>query len=405
MEKYVQYGFSTEQRSGIFTDKNWNKLICSNLQQVANIVYTDKKTDNIEQSALPIIEIVNSTKNFNVTNIKEVDAPDRFSSVINFSNFLLQVLRVQTKQDISLDDKRLIDIFNIELNKYKENLEEKTEFVKLFGFNLLKCKWLFDNYIIKREFTGNLDQWSLKQLKWYEGNNVSYVNTFGLENESEASNKEILMILAMFHVSSPTLVYKHWLNAALLYVFDNTEVSASEYLSYLKNLAKAYLYDRYLTNEVNRNDYFDIIYINRGNSVNFGRPELLNRDLLNKGTEVENFIFNYLDYILWTMKVDKYFEFEFGFRSSVEHYYPQNPIAASEKIEPEFYNLFGNLCLISSSKNSRLSNNLPSAKKDYYEKVKPDSLKQNEMMNVTPWDIEAIKAETKRMTKILLDFN
>ena len=29
------------------------------------------------------------------------------------------------------------------------------------------------------------------------------------------------MLLSAFHVSTPTLVYKHWLNGALRYLFDN----------------------------------------------------------------------------------------------------------------------------------------------------------------------------------------
>ncbi len=37
------------------------------------------------------------------------EAPERFNTVINFPNFLLHVLRVDTQADIPLDDKRLLD--------------------------------------------------------------------------------------------------------------------------------------------------------------------------------------------------------------------------------------------------------------------------------------------------------
>lgn len=49
---------------------------------------------------------------------------------------------------------------------------------------------------------------------------------------------------------------------------------------------------------------------------------------------------------------------------------------------------FGNLCLISGSKNSRLSNFMPAAKKDYYTGSPTiDSIKQRIMMEYDDWDI------------------
>lgn len=406
MERYVQYGFTREQRSKVFTTNHWNQLACANLDEVADFVYDNQKsiasTDLANVKSL--IEIVKSTESFSKPNDQKEDAPDRFVSVINFSNFLLHVLRIQTRKDISLDDKRLIDLFTNELANLKDKPEEKIEFVKLFGINLLKCKWLFDNYIIKREFIREQYQWSLKRLKWYEGNKVSYVNTFGVEGDNEAANKEILMLLSMFHVSTPTLVYKHWLNAALLFVFKHNTISVEDYSNYLKDLARAYLFDRYLANESNRVEFFDIIYKNNGKSVNINQTAKLDLNLLDKGTDVENYIFNYLDFVLWKDRVAGASEFEFSFRSSVEHYYPQNPIAKEYKIEPSIFNLFGNLCLISNSKNSKLSNHMPEAKKDYYVKVRPDSLKQRVMMNCAKWDEQEILSEGKRMTTLLLKF-
>jgi len=134
--------------------------------------------------------------------------------------------------------------------------DDKKEFVKQFGYNLLKGKFYFDKYIIKREFVKGTDHWSLKRLKWYEGNRVSYVNTFDADDaeSNEGINREILMLLSMFHVSNPTLVYKHWLNAALKYVMEYSGTNlANDYKTYLENLAKAFLNDRYLAN--NQKDF------------------------------------------------------------------------------------------------------------------------------------------------------
>ncbi|MCZ5654253.1 hypothetical protein O5541_13790 [Escherichia coli] len=38
---------------------------------------------------------------------------------------------------------------------------------------------------------------------------------------SSGVNRRVLMLLSAFHVSTPTLVYKRWLNGALRYLFDN----------------------------------------------------------------------------------------------------------------------------------------------------------------------------------------
>ena len=130
-----------------------------------------------------------------------------------------------------------------------------------------------------------------------------------------------------------------------------------------------------------------------------------NWENLNSGTSVENFVFNYLDYILWLEKSDGYNDFEFSFRSSVEHYYPQNPISNEDKLDQAILDKFGNLCLISRSKNSTLGRYMPQAKKDHYERVKPDSLKQKKMMMETNWEKEQIEHHTEAMIQKLKDYN
>ncbi|SFG29825.1 DUF262 domain-containing protein [Pontibacter chinhatensis] len=394
MERYVQYGFSVEQRSALFKERDWNTLQYDNLESISKMFSSLKITDeDVEGEELSIDAIIEYKGAFEQPKRQKEDAPDRFNTVINFSNFLLHVLRVQTESDVSLDDKRLLEIFDPYLKGDKVKVQE---FVKTFGYNLLKCKFLFDKYIIKREFLKDKDQWSLKRLKWYDGNNVSYINTFGDENESDGENKKILMILSMFHVSAPTLVYKHWLNAALKYVFEREQVSASYYLTHLESLAKAYLFDRFLAKTPQ--DYFDIIYKNNGSPTGVNICE----EALDDGVNVENFIFNYLDYLLWKKEPIKYNDFEFTFSSSVEHYYPQNPLPGIKPMHPDLLHSFGNLCLISGSKNSKLNNHLPKAKKDYYLEAGTDSIKQRLMMEKENWWDDEVIEHSKAMKQILL---
>lgn len=397
MERYVQYGFKSNQRNGIFGKNDWNCLMCNNIDEVAIVLEGLKKNGNSDSySNEKSLEYLITTVPMEEPENEKEETPDRFNTVINFSNFLLHILRIQTKTDIALDDKRLIELFEPHLkNKDKIKL---TEFVKTFGFNLLKCKFLFDKFIIKREFLKGTERWSLKRLKWYNNNKVSYVNTFGDDNGNEFENREILMLLAMFHVSTPTLVYKHWLNAALKYVFENENINFVDYKAYLENIAKAFLYDRFIANS--SRDYFEIIYTNKGVSVNNDIDELK----LDQGTAVENFIFNYLDYMLWKKYVTEYSSFEYTFRSSVEHYYPQNPIEGNPVIESKYLDNFGNLCLISRSKNSRLSNYMPQAKKEHYQNsTSIDSIKQRLMMKYEHWNINEIESHGKEMKELLLN--
>lgn len=396
MERYVQYGFTTKQRDAIFTSSNWNTLSCNSLDEIALKIYEEEKKE-INDVEFNIHDIIAYKGSFELNNNHREESPERFNSVVNFQNFLLHVLRIHNKSDVSLDDKRLIDFFDENI-KASLPMEEKKQFVKEFGFSLLKAKHLLDQFIIKREFIRENDQWSLKRLKWYDGNKVSYVNAF---EDNEVLNRELIMLLSMFHVSTPTMVYKHWLNAALYYLFYQKNIEAESYKIYLQSLAESYLYDRYITKDVI--NYFEIIYINKGISENKKNGKY-NLDLLDRGTAVENFVFNYLDYILWKENSIGSSDFEFSFRSSVEHYYPQNPISPEHKIGREIYDLFGNLCLISSSKNSRLSNHMPLAKKDFYDKVGTDSLKQDLMMDENNWSEFEIKKHGEAMKDKLEKF-
>lgn len=392
MEKYVQYGFTVPERNQIFGNNDWNKLEINSFDDLTSKLNNNQVSDNEKLSAFDILK---GQKTFQDKNEQDNENPERFNSVINFPNFLLHVLRIQQKTDIPLDDKRLLDIFD-ETLKSETN---KENFVKTFAFNLLKCKLLFDNYVIKREFLNGTDNWSLKRLKWYSGNKVSYVNSFGVEeNNDDANNKTILMLLAMFHVSTPTLVYKHWLNATLKYAFENFgRIESDEYTTYLKTLAKSFLFDRFLADSPK--DYFEIIYTNSGTTKNI--EDDLDLSKLDKGTSVENFVFNYLDFLLWQDQNDD--NFKFTFRSSVEHYYPQNPLEGLEPLEQINVDKFGNLCLISNNTNSRLWNLPPDGKKSYFLNTNTyESLKQKMMLREPKWTLTEIEKHGKEMTNKLI---
>ena len=447
MARYVQYGFTTIERNKIFGEKDWGRFVPTCFKELQGALAITPKTDEsktniVEDKALSIRDIIKagalSTKKGEAKSNREKNEPepepDRFTSVINFSNFLLHVLRVWTadgKQlsaddDFSLDDKRLIELFEQYILRLASNKksEEGIVAVKAFSFALLKCKYLFDQYVIKREFLNSKEAWSLKRLKLYESGSTSFINSFDargwINNKNEEGgyegiNRNILMLLSAFHVSTPTVVYKHWLNGALKYLWSQqtNEISASAYLEHLQAQAEAFVFDRFLRSDETKKSYLDMLY--RKVKPKRNSPIVINKSICMRlvyGSIENNFVFNYLDYLLWCncqRKNEIVKKFEFTFRSSVEHFYPQHPMAGYAPLDSKPLNTFGNLCLISHSKNARLSNFDPKLKLGHFEKEiekhKIDSLKLYEMIklmkNRPQWGETEINEHEDAMLEIL----
>lgn len=407
MERYVQMGFTPGQRSSIFGQQNWGRFEPANFDELSAALHRSQEFLDRQDAPLTLEQIIARTPVAVQQDEAGDEAPERFNTVINFPNFLLHVLRVDTQADIPLDDKRLLDTFEAHILKQPDPAAA----VKRFTFGLLRSKYLFDQFVIKREFIKGADGWSLKRFKWNDGGERSragrgsYVNTFGEEEGNEGINRRILMLLSAFHVSTPTLVYKHWLNAALHYLFYSEPVEAQAYLQHMESVAKAFVFDRFLAPQTGL-EYFAMIYGNKG--VCQTRREGVTAETLKPrlsfGNIENNLVFNFLDYLLWLEHQgdEKVKPYEFTFRSSVEHYYPQHPLPGHAPLDAETLNSFGNLCLISHDKNSRLSNFMPTAKKEFYQNNSIDSVKQHLMMKAEPWDAQAIRKHYQQMMDVLL---
>lgn len=413
MQRYAQMGIKSDFRKLLF-GAEWNDL-----PRDFNYICTKTTVESNDDSKLSMRDILANVtfhKNDGTENKNDVVT---YGSVINFSNFLLHVLSVYLKADVPLDDKRLLDIFE----QNKANIDAKD-----FAVILLKCRVLFDSYILKRKKD---EDWSLEKLKPYKNKNNTLSPTYSgtVSNsmpKNAGLNKQILMILSMFHVSFPTLVYKHWLSSALHFLFENTndkgEVDPQDYLDFLEGLNDKFFFGRMgnIDNDKEQKDYYDLGINNIDVSdIDFDSSHL------HRGTGVQNFIFNRLDYLLWkklkqgesftgvNMKyVNAYVEgFDFTFRTSVEHYFPQNPLSSEKLGVPAALSngvdSFGNLCLISRSDNSKLNNYLPIAKKEHYQKSPTtESLKQVFMMSYKEWGegdqgIQNIVDHEKMMIKVL----
>ena len=411
MGRYVQMNISKSIRGYFFKDNGIDDVEDDFDTLSTNLASADWRLSKEEKSLTDLfkddLQQVQYTKPWEEQS-QDKEQPEYFGSVISFSNFLLHVLKViyPNNENVVLDDKKLISIFS---ECYKAASDKD---VKDFIMKLLKIRYLFDKYVIKRKF----EKWGLKQIKLSGKDQMYYGSTFRkIDNEEENFEKDVIMLQAMFHVSLPSQIYKHWLSAVLLYAYHTTNITSSDFSNYLWSLAKSYMLDRYLAKEDSVHSFEEIIYYNykhrlpQNNSNNIDWSNI-NIDIVKKvGEKVENFVFNFYDFILW--KEQKTPDFEFAYRTSVEHFYPQHPID-NKLIEFEYLHSFGNLCLVSNSMNSKFSNSLPAAKYSNFGtdrkvlstySVKLQNMMQS-MRDHDKWDENKIKSEADEAKSLLMKY-
>ena len=434
MSRYAVMGFDSKIRGVIFSDK-WSekpKCFMEIIQDIEEYNKEIEKKNKDENKKSPIINIqgdvdgikildlINGSKNSGVNKNYFVDKYDgSFTPVIDFPNFLMHVLRIYLEMTdkcgdftkiVPLDEKYLLNSFE---GKIKDD-----EAVINFIYVLLICRYLFDCYVIKSNAirTGE-ENWSL----WAVMPNDSsyyYKNTFGnnteSKNDEELDNsddtKTVVMLLSMFHVSNPSRIYKNWLYAVLRWLFNNKDnIIPGNYIHFLEELCDKL----YFGNNCQGKDITAIILEKVKFELNLG-----DKKDWDDGVNVPNFVFNRLDYQLWKLSNEDvknllknnewltdntkdaiWRKFRFTFRSSVEHHYPQHPSVGNE-LESGL-NDFGNLYLLSQSKNSSLGNSSPEEKKKHYSNNEYDSLKQAIMMNYNEWTEREIEEHGKEMLEIL----
>ena len=394
MNRYMVLGIPSNVRKKIFGD-NWQSM--PQCFDSFSEELTQKADDTESKSILDIIQ-----DNHQNEARTEIETSERFNSVIDFPNLLMHVLKIFNHdnhlginaREIALDEKTLLDRFTV--------LEQQSvDEIKRFALVLCRCRYLFDKYIIKADTSKEQDDhWSLLTVKPREKNSSSYQynNTF-------LDNKNVELLLSMFHVSHPSRIYKNWLYAVLRWLYAKftpnqieIELKEKDYITFLEDLSDRYYFGHY----GNGDDFFDLI-----NQEEFVRPNYQSReempkslqDMLKSGTAIPNFIFNRLDYLLWQKEPKN---FRFTFRSSVEHFYPQTPPEKNERLPNDILHCLGNLCLISQSHNSRFTNNMPKAKLANFGHIEHNSLKLEVMMKeADTWGIESIEKHHDEMVKVL----
>lgn len=465
MSRYIQMNFDKSLRIKLFGEE-WDRVVITSFSKLIEYLHPTPSTEdeNVLTSSLDpvgVITFLDKTEQSDkaIVNGYEIDEDSidegygKYAPIINFPNFLLHVLRIMVlkndtvakyrndvenddtskgdktpkeilleTKDVSLDDKLLIDQFMNVLGQYEG--KEKAQFVKDFCVNLLRLRFWLDNYIIKRNTYKN--EWSLKRLRATE-TGMSYTNL--LEGD-----RTPLMLQSMLHVSHSTYNYKQWLSGLLRFGHDNITSLAKDYadnyLAYIKQMTKNFMRYRFLSKE-RKLDYKELLFLPQVEILN-QYSMTLNLDNLTYDNNIEYLVFNYIDYLYWCNclvkkeskttedkvieEVDKnnpeYIsgdvcrDFVFSVRSSVEHHYPRNPLPGFPRIDNcDVIDSIGNLCLVTVSTNSRLSNHTPEAKGEACKSMKGsvDSLKRRVMSQYKTWDSESIIKHADIVKKMLKD--
>lgn len=349
------------------------------------------------------------------------DTRVRFESIIDFPYFLIHTLKVliNTKGIIHedgesaiiaelLDDKKLIDSFDkvvehgcISGDRINRSEESKADFSREFVICLLRTRYLFDKYIVKREYANeNSDgEWSLKSLyvsgqqskkkPYYKNSRFKQGREQGNTNDSRT--KTNIMIQSALRVSYTSPKVMHWITSLLTWLSEDDckhtcDADMVNYSAQTEAIAKAAV----------KENFFDVCAD--------GKYAM--------GVNTPHIVFNYLDFLIWNGNRKRYDNFAFEFRNSVEHWYPQNPSEGTFEQWKDGVDQFGNLCIIQRNVNSKFSNMSPEAKKSTFkDMISKGSLKLRIMSDLTEthgeksaslyWKETAFKTHEDEMIKLL----
>ena len=409
LTRHVQARFPTstsperDVRGALFGKNTWDQLQVTSFDDIVSAV-TGTGNGTLQPTLLSeILRRPSGAPDASARELERVDdAPERYGAIIDFPNFLLHALALSVAErplfswaqsagagEVSLDDKKLVEQFEARITT--------ADRAEHFCFTLLRCRYLFDRYVIKTDLSRASDDdsnWVLNRVRLLtskSGRKLSPVSTFATEERAEgvarvdSDHWHIVMLQSMFQVTDSRRAYKNFLYAMLDYLYRQSTVAAPEFITSLGGLAR----DRYVAT--------------------------VDGEKLNAGTSVPHFALNYLDYLLWRGAVRgenaaagdiDVSTYRFRYRTSIEHYYPQHPDADSQiaTLEKGVVDQFGNLCIMTRSENSKRSNLAPAAKVEQYRSDR-QTLKFQVMAAITKresaWTTVQMEAHGRAMHRIL----
>lgn len=377
IDSYIQMNYPKDKRDKIFSS-DWSGLSDKTVRfDSLKDCYQNEAVTEESFTLEEILQGKGMTSGESKSN--EDSENERFESIISFPNFLLQVNEAITRS--SVDDDSSLDDKNF-LTNLQNNWSDEPS-AKHFLFTMLKARVLFDKFVLKREYARDYKEtgkWSLQRLEKYrdsKGDKPKYVGTFGGDEDNR--NKQIRTLQSSLRITYTSPKTMHWISLILASYLEDEN---AEVLDILENYAQS---------KVEASGY--------ETASGFG---------------FERIVFSYLDYLIYR---DGYSydeneivrpladDWQFQFRSSIEHFYPQHPTELSPW-DDEDLNCFGNLALITVSGNSTFNNAMPVGKastnpgiimQSLKLKIMADMMRQNDNI----WDKELAHKHQDEMFEVL----
>lgn len=369
MSNYIHFNFKKVTRESLFPNGTFNSETFDDLIEKIKIESNDE--------ILTLSKIIEDSNYQFSTGFSQEERTikEKYKSVIDFPNFLLQVLKFED-DNVSLDDKNLLKEFERDIDP------------KLFIYKLLNYRILFDQYIIKQDLSDSDEEkqnWSIRSLKiTSDRNNDFLVKTFDTDDD------ELIKLQTMLYYSNPSNSNNNWVQKIIKEkYFEQELIIFSEKV--LSEIAKPRFKKENLTypDITAFNLYFiDLllwkVYKIEDNKVSEDlRP--LKQKINNLKSEFNTFKFKQLN--------------------SKEHLASQTN-AYLNGINNDNLNSIGNLCLISTSQNSQGNKENPLDKKKRYQNDN-SSLKRLIMFETfenDKWEAKQIEIHEKEIQTLLRNF-
>lgn len=345
IDEPIQKVFNTVRRKQYFgngfDDFCFTRLACGEkaentggytLEKILKNEHKQNKDAHINNDKDEYIEFVDETK---------------YSSIIDFPNFLMHIFKAfyneeykkVTDNDVPLDAKFMLKVF--------DTIKDKIEPEQFIG-HLFRSKVFFDRYIIKTIDEDKVEDnisWSLKRVKCYD-KKMGFIGTF---SEDNLYQERIIKALTMLQVTFSSRKYKNWLQESIRWFAkrDSIIITPKEYINFL---------DQFILQRYEEDNISSYQIISQDES-------LTKNNSMSLGVHTPHFLFNFIDYLYWVESKNRIHDiklseivknFDFKYWNSVEHHLAQHKAQSLDGAE-DFVNNLGNLCLLSKSSNSRLS--------------------------------------------------
>ncbi|MBB1024802.1 MULTISPECIES: DUF262 domain-containing protein [unclassified Dietzia] len=409
MGRYIQMALTpgdTNLRAAVF-GVDWDRLNTTGFDDLVDVRGKVRSQNMTGVRPLTLSEAIDRYARIKDESYTDLQETQRFQSPIRFPTLLLHALKVMhtreggdDEDDGRLDDSRLVRLFDEEFG----DAVRPAELVKRFIETLLRCKFVLDNAILKREFVGTHVEdgaWSLKRL----GKNTTsdsgnakaspkYPRAFsptGEESDDQVEvgagdpTRDVLLLQSVLRITYTSPRNMHWITRVLRRVDPSMprhhqgQMLADELRNYIRGKVR----------------------------------DSMPTDSGPFGFAIERIVYTYLDYLLvqgYGPEGARDTSYEFQFRNSVEHFFPQH--ANRDNVgwdalagDDDRLHYFGNLALVSVSANSKFSNELPASKV-----LKEGTIKQSPKLvlmaaevknNDGLWDGHSIEKHHREMVAIL----